>query len=239
MKQQLLYRDLAKYYDLIYSLKDYKEETAKLMQIINEYKKSVGKMLLDVGCGSGKHLEYFTEYFHCTGVDINESILEIAKSRVKNVDFYQGDMMSMKINKQFDIITCLFSVIGYVKTYANLKKTMENFSRHLIKGGIIIIEPWFTKTTFNVGYPGMTTFDSPDLKIARLNTSEVTENISIMDMHYLIAEKGKKMQYFSERHELGLFEIDKTLKILEEVGCNVKYIEEGITGRGIYIGVKR
>lgn len=38
----------------------------------------------------------------------------------------------------------------------------------------------------------MTTFDGEDVKIARLRVSKIEGNISVMDMHYLIAEKNKK-----------------------------------------------
>ena len=57
-------------------------------------------------------------------------------------------MISLDLNKKFDIITCLFSSIGYVKTYANLEKSITSFAKHLKIGGVVIIEPWFTAETY-------------------------------------------------------------------------------------------
>ena len=57
MKHQLLYKDLAKYYDLIYEWKDYKKEVEKIEGIIKKTKKSRGKDLLEMACGTAHHME--------------------------------------------------------------------------------------------------------------------------------------------------------------------------------------
>lgn len=63
MEEQKMYKELAKYYDLIYSFKDYEQEAKRVMELIGSYKKLSGDELLGVGCGSGKHLEYFKENY--------------------------------------------------------------------------------------------------------------------------------------------------------------------------------
>lgn len=240
MKNQALYKELAKYYDLIYSWKDYKKEAIKLKKLISKYKKSKGKELLEVGCGTGSHLKYLKSSFCCIGVDINEGILNYAKKNVKGVLFKKADMVKLNLNKKFDVITCLFSSIGYVKTCSNLKKTINNFAKHLKTGGVILIEPWFTKNTFKAGLPHMATYDRKDIKIARLNVSKIKDNISVIDMHYLIAEKKKEVRHFVDRHELGLFEIKDTLKVMKEAGFKAKFLKNGLMkDRGIYLGIKK
>lgn len=235
----MLYKELAKYYDLIYHWKNYKKETNQIKKLISKYKKSDGKKLLEVGCGTGKHLKYLKDSFSCTGTDISGDILNIAKKNVEGVLFKKADMKKLRLNKKFDIILCLFSSIGYVKTYTNLKHTIKNVSRHLTKGGITIIEPWFSKSKFKAGMPGMTTYDGKYLKIARLNISEVKNNLSILNMHYLIAEKNKNIKFFADRHELGLFDTSKTLKIMKDAGFKAKFLKNGLMkDRGIYVGIK-
>ena len=224
MAEQSLYKELAKYYDLLYSWKDYQKESEKIIKLILKHKKSKGNNLLEVACGTGHHLQYFKDKFSCFGIDINEEILNVAKNKVPSVKFKKADMINFKLEEQFDIITCLFSSIGYVKTKENLRKTINNFVSHLKQGGIVIIEPWFTKSTYKEGFPHMTVYESKELKIARLNISKIKDNLSIMDMNYLVAEKDKEVKHFIDRHEMGLFEIDETLKIMKD--------------RGLFVGIK-
>ena len=235
----MLYKELAKYYDLIYHWKNYKKEDSKIKKLISRYKKSEGKNLLDIACGTGHHLKFFKDSFSCTGIDINNEMLRVAKKNVNKVVFKQANMINFNLNKKFDVILCIFSSIGYVKTYSNLRITIKNFARHLKKGGIVIIEPWFGKPEFKAGMPWMTTYDSKYIKIARLNVSKVKNNTSILDMHYLVAEKNKDVRHFVDRHELGLFDIKKTLKIMKEAGFEAKFLRNGLMkDRGIYIGIK-
>ena len=93
-----MYKELAKYYDLIYSWKNYKKEVNKIEKLIKEYKKSDGIKLLDVACGTGKHLEYFKENFSCTGIDLNEEMISIARNNISDVDFKLADMINFDLN---------------------------------------------------------------------------------------------------------------------------------------------
>jgi len=200
-----------------------------------------GDSVFDVACGTGRHLKFLKESFSCTGVDLNEEMLKIAKKNVKGIKFKQSDMVKMNLNIKFDIITCLFSSIGYVKTYSNLQKTINNFSAHLFKGGVLIIEPWFEKSSYRVGFPHLTVYDGKDIKIARVNISKRKGNMSILDMHYLVAEKNKDVKYFTDRHEMGMFEVDRFLKIMEKVGFRASFLKKGIKkgNRGVYLGIKK
>ena len=239
MKQEIMYKELAKYYDLIYKGKDYKKEADKIKKLISRYKKSVGNNLLEAGCGTGYHLKFFENEFSCVGTDINRKMLDIAKKNVKKSVLKRLNMIDFRLNKQFDVILCLFSSIGYVKNYSNLKKTINNFANHLKKGGIIIIEPWFEKSKYKTGVPWMSAYDGNDIKIARLNVSKVKNGTSILDFHFLIAEKNKDVKYFVDRHRLGLFDIEKTLEIMKENGLKSMFLKNGLMkDRGLYIAVK-
>ena len=58
-------------------------------------------------------------------------------------------------------------------------------------------------------------------------------------MRYLIAEKGKDVKYFEDRHELGLFDTSKTLELMREVGLKSKFLKNGfMKDRGVFIGIK-
>ncbi len=68
-------------------------------------------------------------------------------------------MLDFDLKRQFDAVTCLFSSIGYVKTKSRLGKAIRNISRHLLPGGVLLIEPWFTPEQWHPGRASMTQVD--------------------------------------------------------------------------------
>jgi len=239
MQKQILYTNLARYYDLIYSWKDYQKEVAAIRRLITKCKRSKGNDLLEVACGTGRHTQYLKDKFRVLGTDISTGMLGVARRNIKGVRFQQADMVTLNLGKEFDVITCLFSSIGYVKTSADLKRTLQNFARHLKKGGVVIIEPWLTEKIFKTGLPHMTTYGDDHIKIARLDVSKARGNVSILGMHYLVAEKDRTVKHFVDRHELTMFGPQQILRFMRQAGLRAKFIRNGLMkGRGLYIGVK-
>lgn len=239
MSRKFVFKELAQYYDLIYSWKDYRKEADKIKSLIKKHKKSDGQDLLEVACGTGKHIHYLREEFSILATDGNQAMLSVAKKNNPDIRFKIADMVQLNLGKKFDVILCLFSSIGYIKTYSNLKKTIQNFSQHLKTGGVVIIEPWFAETIYITGLPSMTTYDGENIKIARLCVSQKRGILSVMDMHYLIAEKNQKMKHSVERHELAMFDTDKILDIMRQNQLKAKFLKNGLMkDRGLCIGVK-
>ena len=240
MNNQLLHNNLSKYYDRVYSFRDYLDEAVRLQNLIIKYSESGGNSLLDVACGTGLHIKYLKDDFVCTGVDISKSMLKIARKNVKGVTFKEADMKTLRLRKQFDVIVCLLSSIGYVKTAARLEKTIQNFSKHLKKGGLALVEPSHAKSAYVNGEPRITTYDGREVKIARVNYTNFRQATAVLSMHLLIAERGKDAKYYVDRHELGLFGINTTLRIMKAAGLKSKYLKSGLmSGRELFVGIKK
>lgn len=230
-----MFSKTARYYDKIYSFKDYRAEVQHLMAVIHENLRSGGRRLLDVACGTGHHIEYLKKHFEVEGLDISSELLELARQRNPEVLFHQGDMMDFALGRTFDVVTCLFSSIGYVKTLDNARRAVACMTDHLVPGGVLIIEPWFAPGDWHAPSVHALVIDESDLKIARINTSFVDGRLSYFDLHYLIGTL-EGTEHFVECHELGLFEIDEMRDVFVEAGLEVIYDAEGLTGRGLFIG---
>jgi len=233
------YERQAVYYDAIYEAqgKDYKKEAQQIHDVIEQHKKSLGKTLLDVGCGTGGHFSFLKDWYSVEGLDLDDNMLKVAQQRFPDVTFHQGDMSDFQLGRQYDAVTCLFSAIGYTKTPDKMQSAVQNMSQHLTTGGVLVVEPWFTPDKWKVGSPHAVFVDKPDLKLARVNISDIKDNISVINFHIVVGTQGQ-VEYFTELHELGLFTEQEYLNAFKNAGLETTFDSQGITGRGLYIGVK-
>jgi len=236
-KGDVMYAKMARYYDRIYSFKDYAAETAKLIGWINEHQQSNGKRLLDVACGTGHHLEFLAKSFDAEGLDLSPELLECAKKRNPELTFLCADMRAFDLPARFDVITCLFSSIGYMTTIEDLRKAVANMARHLVPGGVLIVESWLTPDVWKAGSVHGMFIDDPDLKIARVNTSFTQGRMSIFDLHHLVGTPEETF-HFVEHHEMGLYTMEEMTSAFESCGLTTTVDPEGLMNRGVYIGVR-
>lgn len=225
----------AAFYDAIYSFKDYEREAGQVHAFIGQHCRSGGKALLDVACGTGQHLVYLRHWYQAEGLDLDESMLRIARERAPDLPLHRASMVDFKLDRRFDAITCLFSAIGYVKTEPRLRQAIRTMAGHLHPGGALLVEPWHAPDVWQVGSLRSLVIDQPDLKITRMAISGREDNVAILDFHYLVGTP-QAIDYFSERHELGLFTHQQYLDAFQAAGLDVVFDPEGLMGRGLYIG---
>jgi SAM-dependent methyltransferase len=232
-----MYTSAAEYYDRVYDFLDNRAEAARVREIIAENAPSA-RTLLDVGCGSGRHLEHLRQGFEVEGLDLNGELLALAARRCPGVPFHEASMESFDLGRKFDVITCLFGAIAYTVTEDAMRRTVDTMVRHLRVGGLLIIEPWFTPDSFWSDTITSNHFVSADLKICWMYTSRRDGKDSVLDMHYLVGSP-EAVQHFSEEHRLGLFTKEQHLEALRDSGLEATFDPEGPFGRGRGLYVAR
>lgn len=234
-----MYNRSAAIYDAIYSSmgKDYEGEARKIEAFVQQYKRSEGNALLDVGCGTGGHIAYLQEKFRVEGLDNSDEMLAQAQQKYPDVGFHRADMADFELGRLFDVITCLFSAIGYAETLPRLSQTISTFARHLKLGGVALVEPWFGPGVLDTGGIHGVFVDEPELKIARMNVNRVEGRLSFLDFQYLVGTPGS-VENFCETHVLGVFTNDEYQQAFTDAGLRVLHDEAGLDGRGLYIGIR-
>ena len=166
-----MFSNSARIYDAVYSFKDYGAEAERVHELIQERSPGASS-LLDVACGTGKHLEQFRRWYpDVAGVDLDEGLIEIARGRLDDVPLQLADMTSFDLGRKFDAVTCLFSSIGYVGNVERLASAIGAMAAQLTEDGVLVVEPWLTPDLWQVGRPHLLSVDEPDLKIARMAIS--------------------------------------------------------------------
>lgn len=228
----------ARFYDAMYSFKDYAKEAQEVHEAIQAHLRSDGKTLVDVACGTGKHLHEFMNWYEVYGVDLDPDLLGIASRTIPGERLQEDDMRTFNLGFEADVVTCLFSSIGYMTSKSDLQKAVSNMAQHVKPGGVLIVEPWLYKEHYHAPHLHMLTVDDDDLKIARISQGSRRDDISIIDFQYLIVTQDEVVRE-SERHELGLFEQSDYQHAMEQAGLAVEYDPIGPMGRGLFIGTKK
>jgi ubiquinone/menaquinone biosynthesis C-methylase UbiE len=237
---QRLYHSHAEVYDRIYSWKNYEKDARRVHEIAERHRRSHGRKLLDVACGTGHHIETLRRWYDCVGVDLSSEMLSIARRRLPGIRFVQGDMRDLQLPDRFDVVTCLFSAIGYLRTYGALRRAVRTMVEHLTPGGVLLIEPFLRPEEWRSPSVHLQTFRSDDIAIARVSRStKRAPNIAIIDDHFLVGSSNRPIERFESHHELAMFEPEPALAILRDTGLTARYLSRGLMpGRGLYLGVR-
>ncbi len=232
------YRRLAAVYDVVHRSKPYGAEARAVRAVVRRVARRPCRSLLDVACGSGRHLEGFSKWFECVGVDASPEMLALARRRVPGAEFFLGRMESFRLDRAFDVVTCLFSAVGYARSRAELRRTVTNLARHTAPGGVVVIEPWLAPSDFRSGGVACRVARDDRTTVLRMNDSRRVRGRSVFDFHYLIGRNGT-VEHEVERHDLGLFSRATTIAALRSAGLQPRYFRPGLsTGRGLYVALR-
>jgi trans-aconitate methyltransferase len=223
-------------YDLVYGFKDYAAEAERVEELVRA-RSPAARTLLDVACGTGKHLEQLRRWFEVQGLDLDAKLLAVARERLPDLTLHEADMRSFELGRRFDAVTCLFSSIGYVVKLDGLDAAVQSMASHLESGGVLVVEPWLTPEAWQDRHVSLLTAEEPELKVARASVTNRQDRVSTVTFHYLVATPDGA-HVFEERHELGLFRDDEYRRAFTKAGLSVEHDPEGLIGRGLYVGVR-
>ncbi len=230
-----MFSESADFYDLIYrQVKDYGEEASKLAAAIRDRHPEASE-LLDVACGTGEHARFLVEMgFRVDGCDIEPDFVEIAAGKNPEGSFVQGDMVDFDLGKPYDVVLCLFSSIGYVRTVENLRLAIRCLAQHVRPDGLVIVEPSFQPGDLVDGKVSMQTAQEDGLHVCRMAHTEIQGKLARIRFEYLAGDSAG-IRRAEETHELAMFSREEMEEAFRRASLEVEYDTEGIFGRGLYI----
>lgn len=99
---------------------------------LNHFK---GHTLLDLGCGPGRDLKYFSSLnFSVTGLEPSPTLARFAR-HYSNVEVIEQTVQALNIGKVFDGVWACASLLHVPSS--ELEKAFLNIARHVSEGGLI------------------------------------------------------------------------------------------------------
>ncbi len=219
----------SRYYDLMYQDKDYKKETDYVLELISKDTSSL--TLLDIGCGTGKHAEFFSQMgLSVHGVDYSDDMLDIANERARNgagkLSFSKGNAQSFRLEKQFDIVVSLFHVMSYQTDNHSLINTIETVRKHIKPGGIFIFDFWYGPGVLS-DKPAVRVkrLQGDDIKVTRIAEPTLYVDKNTVDVNYEVditdTNTGENVKKY-ETHKMRYFFDPELEMVLQQFGFSIE-----------------
>src|SRR5271157_4506748 len=139
-----LYDELAEYYFAIEN--NHRDIHNDVSFITNLLANAKNASLLDLGCGTGEHLDLLRRVgFRCRGIDISEKMLLTARRRFpQGIEFIRMDMTDIGYDSEFDMIISLFGSFNYLIQDSHIISMLDKTRKALKPGGLCVFEIWNT-----------------------------------------------------------------------------------------------
>jgi SAM-dependent methyltransferase len=237
----------ARYYDLLYQDKDYAGEAGYVASLFARFHPAA-KTVLELGSGTGKHALLLAQKgFQVQGVERSAAMLSRARAlahsaasgleagRHQQPEFVEGDIRSVRLERQFDAAISLFHVISYQTTNEDLLLAFETARTQVREGGLFVFDVWYGPAVLS---------DPPAVRIKRMADElvEVTRlaepilhpNRNVVDVNYHVFIRTKATGVVSEtreKHEMRYLFAPEIDLLLARAGFKVLHHEEWLTGR--------
>lgn len=238
MKQ--VFDSYSRYYDLLYSDKDYASEAKFVADLLGRHGVKTGR-ILELGCGTGKHAEQLARMgFTVSGIDLSPSMIATANSSKPpeypdRLTFAQGDVRTARVVGDFKAVLSLFHVASYQTTNQDLVDMFSTAATHLKPGGIFLFDCWFG--------PAVLT-DRPSVRVKRLQDEQVDvlrvaepvmyPNGNVVEVTYTLHitnRTNRQVEQICETHRMRYFFAPELEHFLAASGFGRVMMVEWLTGR--------
>lgn len=225
----MVFESYAENYDVFYQGKDYQKECRYLKNIFSRYARKHPHTILDLGCGTGNYLIPLARMkYKLTGVDASPQMLAIAQTKLRKfklkAELQQGLLQHFRINRNFDAVICMFSVIDYVTKTADVSKTFKNIHQHMKPGAVFVFDFW-QKEAVEEGYSKTRKriFKGNGCRVERSSQTTLLREKNMCKVQYhCVVTKGKDVcDQYDETHTLRYFSITEMKIFLEKAGFKV------------------
>lgn len=219
-----------KYYDLIFSSKDYLSEIDSVFTIASQYSRRPFERILEIGCGTGNHTIILAQRkVSVVALDTDKQMISLAQQKaldkgLNNVQFFCDRIENLQCN-DIDLALALFHVVTYISDADCLVSFFHAVKSILVPGGIFIFDCWNGVAALHDPPRSKTTeFVCQDKKIICALTNETDLFLQITTLNYQITvfdSSGKEIESGKYLINQALWTPMQIKSALKKVGLEV------------------
>lgn len=123
---------------------------------LKAYGPSPATRLLDLGCGTGRHMTQLAKQgYHVTGVDLSSEmvayVLEEAKKAHLDLSVSVDDLRHLQVQGTYDAAFCFMDAFRFLLTNEEIIAHLQTVANLLVPGGLYLIDFWIPHQWETVG----------------------------------------------------------------------------------------
>jgi len=231
-----LFRQYAKYYDVINQGKPYDKEaayiTTRLRGILPGF-----SQVLELGSGTGRHGHLLSANgVHVHGIELSREMAEVAQeSKAPGPGSFEcevGDIRSVRLARQFDAVMALFHVMSYQVRDCDFAAVLKTAAYHLPPGGVFVFDAWHGPAVLSQT-PEIRVKTAVDshIKVVRTATPDlrVEDKVVIVNFDFACEDSATDERVtFSEQHPMRFLFQEEVAEAISGI-FNCLAVEELVT----------
>lgn len=242
-KDQSVFDEYARYYDLLYRDKDYAAEADYVAGLIRKFRPQAHS-ILELGSGTGIHASLLADMgFSVHGIERSTEMLARSQRLIEKDDsgrllsFSVGDIREVRLNDRLEVVIALFHVISYQTSNEDVTAAFRTARHHLNPGGIFIFDVWYG--------PAVLT-ERPSVRVKRLSDESVeitriaepelhpNENLVNVNYHMFVRDLATKdLHEIKETHVMRYFTRPEIEFVAVQTGFRCIHFEEWLSEKTI------
>lgn len=224
----------SRYYDLLYRDKDYAGEAIYIENLLTQHGIVKGD-LLEFGSGTGKHGCLLAARGHTVhGIERSQEMVDKAEI-LSGFTCQQGDIVNIKMGRQYDAVLSLFHVMSYQTNNTQLQTIFQNASEHLNPDGLFIFDFWYSPAVYaQKPLVRVKRMEDEQFEITRIAEPSIFPNENRVDVQYTIVARdmaSNTVETFKENHPMRHFSLTEIDLLARYNGFACMTAEEFLTGR--------
>src|SRR6202163_72919 len=220
-----LYIELAEGWPIFSAPEEYKEEAAFIARVLTKSCHPPARRVLELGSGGGNNASHLKASFAMTLVDLSSHMLAVSRALNPECEHLEGDIRTLRLGRTFDAVF-VHDAICHMTTEADLSAVMKTAFEHCRPGGIALFAPDFVRETFveNVDHGGNDTQRGSVRFLQWTTDPDSSDSEYFVDFAILIRDGEGEIRVEHDRHTYGLFARADWLRLLSDVGFDLKSI---------------
>jgi SAM-dependent methyltransferase len=234
-----LYGELAEWWPTFSTPEEYRQEAAFFDRVLTRSCDPAPRSVLELGSGGGNNASHLKARFAMTLVDLSPHMLAVSRALNPECEHLEGDIRTVRLGRSFDAVF-VHDAICHMTTKADLHAVMETAFEHCRPGGVALFAPDFVRETFveNTDHGGNDT-DRGSVRFLQWTTDpDPADTTYLVDFAIFIRDRQGNTRLEHDRHTYGLFKRAEWLRLMRDVGFELKTISKVVDdfGRDLFVG---